>query len=72
MKSKPITPERIENALDRLAELMVKLGEKGLLCLPIHERLESELEAIKTRDTQMAAVLARFKQSKDRRAARSS
>lgn len=72
MKSKPITPERIENALDRLAELMVKLGEKGTLCLPIYERLESELEAIKTRDTQMAAVLARFKQSKDRRAARSS
>lgn len=72
MKPKPITTERIERGLDTLATWMVKLGDKGVECLPIYERLERELEALKAKNSQMAAVHARVKQSKDRRAVRSS
>lgn len=66
---KPITVDRIERALDRLAQLMVDVGADGVRCLPIYERLESELHALKDRDGKMAAVLARVKQSKGRTAA---
>lgn len=35
---KPITAERIERALNRLAEIIVQLGDEGRKCLPIYKR----------------------------------
>lgn len=68
---KPVTIERIERALDRLAEIMIDLGEDGPKCLPIYERLETELATLRDSDDKMAAVRERAKRSKDRTSARS-
>lgn len=65
---KPVTAERIERALDVLARIMIELGEEGLRCLPIYERLEKELAAIKSGQDKMAAVQERAKRSKDQTA----
>lgn len=68
----PITMERVERCLDRLAQIMVAAGPEGRTYLPIYERLESELEGMRTADDKMAKVFARVRQSKDRTVARSS
>jgi len=67
---KPITIERIERALDRLAEIMVDLGGDGPRCLPIYRRLEQELAALRETENEMSAVRERVRRSKDRTAAR--
>jgi len=54
-----ITPERIEAALDKLAIAMVRLGPEGARALPIYERLERELEALRVTETKMARVRER-------------
>lgn len=64
-----ITTERIERALDRLAEIMVELGERGAHYLPIYERLEREIAERKALENKMAAVHDRVKQLKDRKVA---
>ena len=65
---KPITAERIEAALDRLAEIMIDLGPEGAACLPIYERLERELELAKSVENKMASVMERARRSKSGRA----
>lgn len=72
MASKPITIDRIERCLDRLAQIMVASGAEGRVYLPIYERLESELESMRDADGKMSRIYARVRQSKDRRATRSS
>jgi hypothetical protein len=59
----PVTVARLERGLDRLAEIMVDLGDQGAQCLPIYERLEEELEALVAKTDQMAKVRARLKRS---------
>lgn len=68
----PITVERLERALDKLAAAMIRLGPKGPRALPIYERLERELEALRVVDDKMAAVRERLRRSQDRKAATSS
>lgn len=63
---KPITAKRIERALNRLAEVMVKLGSEGQICLPIYERLESELASYRAQEQKMLEVRVRAKRSKGR------
>jgi len=72
LASKPITIDRIERCLDRLAQIMVASGAEGRAYLPIYERLESELEAMRDTDDKMSRIYARVRRSKDRTAARSS
>lgn len=55
----PITAERIERALDHLAEIIVQLGEGGAHYLPIYERLENELAAMKAQEAMMERVRER-------------
>lgn len=69
-QQEPITAERIERALDRLAEIIVKLGDEGRKCLPIYKRLESELANARAQEDDMALVFARAKRSKDQKANR--
>lgn len=71
-KPQPVTAERIENALDTLARLMIDLGPEGERCIPIFERLEQELAAIKSGQDKMSAVRDRLKRSQDRTAVRPS
>ncbi len=70
--SQPITRERIERAMDALAQWMVRLGQDGVKCLPIYERLERELEALSSTESKMAEIFARAKRSKHQTAVQSS
>jgi len=68
----PITPERIERALDRVAEMIVVYGEEGRDFLPLYERLERELQEYQATEAKLAAVHQRFQRLQDRTAGRSS
>ncbi len=63
-----VTAERIERALDRLAEIMVQFGDEGRQCLPIYRRLKEELAAYRSMEDDMSEIRERAKRSKDRRA----
>ncbi len=69
---KPITPERIEAALDHLAEIMVAFGDAGAIYIPLYERLERELVAARATEAKMAAIHEHAKRVKERRLARRS
>lgn len=59
-----VTAVEIEDALDRLADIMVFMGDKGHIYLPIYERLEKEFEQLRSTENKMDAVKARAEQSK--------
>lgn len=59
-----VTPKRIENALDRLAEIIVFMGDEGHIYLSLFEKLENELEQLRSTENKMDAVKARAEQSK--------
>lgn len=61
-----ITSERVEAALDKLAHAMMRLGPKGERVLPIYERLERELEALRVNEAKMASVRDQARRSKKR------
>ena len=63
-KPQPITIARIERAMDILAHWMVKLGDDGMKCLPIYDRLGMELEQLSSTESKMAEVFARAKRLK--------
>ncbi|QSY95916.1 hypothetical protein J2J97_08400 [Rhizobium bangladeshense] len=63
----PITIQRLEDALDRLAEAIVFMGDDGMKFLPIFRRVENELAELKRRHEEMAAILERVKRSRHRR-----
>lgn len=65
----PVTAERIERAMDRLAEVIVSLGGAGSRVLPIYQRLEEELATLRRADSSMDSVLDRLRRSKGRKAA---
>lgn len=69
MTAEPITIERLECALDRLAEIMVTMGDDGRHYLPIYDRIESELESMRANEDRMSAVRKRLERSKGQRAA---
>ncbi|MCZ7888086.1 hypothetical protein [Agrobacterium salinitolerans] len=63
----PVTVERVERALDKLAEIIVFLGEEGVNVLPLYERLEVELEPMKQLEAKMDEIRTRATRSKLRR-----
>ena len=67
-----ITAERIERALDRVAEIIVAWGDKGESLLPLYDYLERALEEHRQKEERLAAVHQRVKQSLGRTATRSS
>jgi hypothetical protein len=56
-----ITVDILENCLDRVALLIAESGDKGAVYLPIYDRLEAELEALKAREDRMARIRARVR-----------
>lgn len=52
----------LERALDRLA-LAIKAQREGRKLLPLYERLESELAAIRAADDVMSRVMTRLKRA---------
>lgn len=67
-----VTPEKIEHCLDLLAGHIDRDPAQGRKLLPIYERLEQELEALKKETDALARIRARLKRSSDQTAARSS
>lgn len=68
----PVTPERIERVMDRVAEIIVARGDKGRELLPAYERLEKMLLNCQAEDEKLAAVRQRFQRSRGRTASRPS
>lgn len=56
-----ITVSVLEKCLDRVALLITESGDKGGVYLPIYDRLEAELEALKAREDRMARIRARVR-----------
>lgn len=56
----PVTIEDIEFAMDEVALAIDMAGAKGIVYLPIFERLERELLALRERQSTMSAVKARL------------
>ena len=56
----PVTIEDIEFAMDEVALAIDMAGAKGAVYLPIFERLERELLALRERQSTMSAVKARL------------
>jgi hypothetical protein len=65
---KPVTVERIEAALDSVAGAIVKLGGRGEELLPLYDRLEDELRALRAKEDRLAAIRQRARRSTDRTA----
>jgi len=63
MLGEPITVERIEWCLDRVAIAIAKAGDHGSVYLPIYRRLERELAALKEDSTSLSAALHRAVQA---------
>jgi len=51
----------LEKCLDRMALLITESGDKGAIYVPIYDRLEAELEALKAREGRMARIRARVR-----------
>lgn len=61
-KKKPMTAERVENALDILAGIMAKAPKgEAVLLVPIWKRLETELEALRDAEDVVSLALKRAK-----------
>jgi hypothetical protein len=56
-----ITGDVLEKCLDRVALLIAESGDKGAVYLPIYDRLESELKALKAKEDRMACIRARVR-----------
>ncbi|MDG4887813.1 hypothetical protein P9230_10770 [Mesorhizobium sp. WSM4887] len=69
---RPITAERIERALDRVAEIIMARGEKGEAWLPLYDHLERALRDHQAKEERLEEVRQRVIRSRDRMAARSS
>jgi hypothetical protein len=60
-RSVAITVAVLEKCLDRVALLIAESGDKGVVYLPLYERLEAELEALKAKEDRMARIRARIR-----------
>lgn len=56
----PVTIERIERAMDEVAIAIDAAGDRGVVYLPIYERLERELQDCLARQTTLSSVRARL------------
>lgn len=61
-KKKPMTAERVDNALDILAGIMAKAPKgEAVLLVPIWKRLETELEALRDAEDVVSIAVKRAK-----------
>ncbi|OJX99077.1 MAG: hypothetical protein BGP07_03160 [Rhizobiales bacterium 63-22] len=61
-KKKPMTAERVENALDILAGIMAKARkDEALLGVPLWTRLEGELEKLRDAEDVVAKAINRIR-----------
>lgn len=58
---RPVTAERIERALDRVAEIIVARGDRGEEWLPLYDYLERALQDHQAKEERLKAVSDRVK-----------
>jgi hypothetical protein len=58
---RPVTAERIERALDRVAEIIVARGDQGEKWLPLYDYLERALRDHKAKEDRLNAARQRVK-----------
>ena len=56
-----VTADVLETCLDRVALAIDRAGDKGAVYLPIYDRLETELKALKEKDDRLARIQARIR-----------
>ena len=56
----PVTIEDIEFAMDEVALAIDMAGAKGVVYLPIYERLERELQTLRAQQSTLSSVSARI------------
>jgi hypothetical protein len=56
-----ITVDILEKCLDRVALAIDQAGDKGAVYLPIYDRLEAELKALKDKEDRLARIQARVR-----------
>jgi hypothetical protein len=54
---KVLTVEVLQQCLDRVALLISQSGDKGVVYLPIYERLESELSLLQSQEDRLKRIL---------------
>ena len=54
---KVVTVEALQQCLDRVALLISQSGDKGVVYLPIYERLESELSLLQSQEDRLKRIL---------------
>ena len=69
-KEEPVTAERIEQAIDRIAEIIVDMGPEGPTLFPIYIRLKDELAKLETDRLLMIEIRERAQRLKEKRAQR--
>jgi len=57
----PMTADVLEKWLDRVALAIDRAGVKGAVYLPIYDRLEAELKALKDKEDRLARIQARIR-----------
>lgn len=70
-RTKPVTIDRIERAMDGLAAIILAWKDDGKVFLPIYARLERELAQMRENDRMMSDITDRVRRSRDRTAGRS-
>ncbi|MEH2478220.1 hypothetical protein V1282_001577 [Nitrobacteraceae bacterium AZCC 2146] len=53
--------EVLEKCLDRLALVIDRAGKRGAVYLPIYERIEAELDALRAKEERMERARQRLK-----------
>ena len=56
-----VSTEVLENCLDRLALVIDRAGKRGAVYLPIYERIETELDALRAEEDRMMRARHRLK-----------
>jgi len=56
-----VSVEVLEKCLDRVALAIDRAGKRGVVYLPIYERIEAELEILRARDKRMERARQRLK-----------
>jgi hypothetical protein len=69
---RPVTADRIERALDRVAEIIMARGEQGEAWLPLYDHLEQALRDHQAKEARLEEVRQRVIRLRDRMAGRSS
>jgi hypothetical protein len=56
-----VSIEVLEKCLDRLALAIDRAGKRGVVYLPIYERIEAELDALRAKEERMKRARQRLK-----------